>query len=309
MNWIARAPSNIALIKYMGKIDSQLNRPTNASLSYTLNDLWCEVQVQLIDGPEDKFQLLDRSDIVPMQLSAKSIQRFLNHLDFLKQQFQFKGSLLICSGNNFPADCGLASSAASFAALTRAVVLALSELTHRELPSDLIQANWSRLASGSSCRSFYSPWCLWTEEKIEKIALPQQNLLHRVIVVDRNKKSVSSSEAHKRVASSLLFQNRPERAELRLQQLLSALQENNWLAAYQLCWQEFWDMHALFETAMPPFGYLTEESLRVLQRLRALWEEKGDGPLITMDAGPNIHLLFREDQTDLKWVQEMESIR
>ena len=33
--------------------------------------------------------------------------------------------------------------------------------------------------------------------------------------------------------------------------------------------------------------------------LQTLWEKEGDGPLITMDAGPNIHLLYRLDQADM----------
>ena len=37
MEWFAKAPSNIALIKYMGKKDAELNLPMNSSLSYTLS--------------------------------------------------------------------------------------------------------------------------------------------------------------------------------------------------------------------------------------------------------------------------------
>lgn len=38
--WIeASAPSNIALIKYMGKTDAVSNKPTNVSISYTLDEL------------------------------------------------------------------------------------------------------------------------------------------------------------------------------------------------------------------------------------------------------------------------------
>ena len=43
--WVASAPSNIALIKYMGKTDEQDNRPTNRSLSYTLNHLRTTVEL------------------------------------------------------------------------------------------------------------------------------------------------------------------------------------------------------------------------------------------------------------------------
>ena len=33
--------------------------------------------------------------------------------------------------------------------------------------------------------------------------------------------------------------------------------------------------------------------------LQELWEQEGDGPIVTMDAGPNIHLLYRPEQQEL----------
>ena len=39
-------------------------------------------------------------------------------------------------------------------------------------------------------------------------------------------------------------------------------------------------------------------SIKALNQIRTTWEELSDGPLVTMDAGPNIHLLFREDQSE-----------
>lgn len=56
-------------------------------------------------------------------------------------------------------------------------------------------------------------------------------------------------------------------------------------------------MHALFETANPSFGYMTSHSLALLNLVRELWSRDGDGPLVTMDAGPNVHLIWRSEQT------------
>ena len=46
MRWYASAPSNIALIKYMGKTDYNGNKPTNSSLSYTLTHLNTHVEIE-----------------------------------------------------------------------------------------------------------------------------------------------------------------------------------------------------------------------------------------------------------------------
>ena len=56
-------------------------------------------------------------------------------------------------------------------------------------------------------------------------------------------------------------------------------------------------MHNLFNTCGESFTYITPVTLKLLQRLKDFWKATNDGPLITMDAGPNIHLLYRLDQT------------
>ncbi len=107
-------------------------------------------------------------------------------------------------------------------------------------------------------------------------------------------KEVSSSEAHKLVTTSLRFHGRPERAELRLKDLMQALQFEDWHMARQIVWDEFIDMHRLFETSQPPFAYMTEGSKKVLADCQTFWNKWQDGPLVTMDAGANVHMFFRK---------------
>ena len=42
--------------------------------------------------------------------------------------------------------------------------------------------------------------------------------------------------------------------------------------------------------------YMNASTMKALTTLHKSWSEKGDGPIVTMDAGSNVHLLFREDQ-------------
>lgn len=300
MHWLAQAPANIALIKYMGKKDSTSNLPDNSSLSYTLDHLVSTVRLACHTLERDCWQpLLQGEGAQDFNLSLTGQERFINHLVRLKNYFGYEGSFLIQSNNNFPHGSGLASSASSFAALTRCAVAALSELTGKELPPVGVQAQLSRLGSGSSCRSFFTPWALWYEETVEEVTLPYQQFVHQVLVISDKEKCVSSSEAHKRVKNSIAYDARPQRAEERLTQLVVALQAQNWPLIYSLCWDDFQDMHYLFSHCDTPFSYITQQSLDALTLLRQLWEQKGDGPIVTMDAGPNIHLLYREDQADL----------
>ena len=83
-----------------------------------------------------------------------------------------------------------------------------------------------------------------------------------------------------------------------LNEFLKSTKNLDWRNLFDLAWAEFWDMHSLFETATPAFGYFTADTMAVLQTSRDYWKRHGDGPLVTMDAGPNVHLLWRKDQRD-----------
>lgn len=299
MSWFAQAPANIALIKYMGKKDNQSNLPENPSLSYTLSNLLSSVTIECHPGTQDYWEPLPQPGNLTFNLSLQGQQRFLSHLSHLKIYFNYSGSFIVRSTNNFPQGTGLASSASSFAALTKCAVLALSELCHKPLLSNEEQACLSRFGSGSSCRSFFAPWALWENEQVQAITLPYQALIHQVIIISHAEKEVSSSEAHLRVKTTPHYNSRPQRATNNLKRLINALEIKDWQQAYEICWQEFQDMHSLFSQCSPSFSYMNTQSTTVLNHLQALWRQEKDGPLITMDAGPNIHLLYRSDQAEL----------
>lgn len=291
--WQAEAPANIALIKYMGKLPG--NIATNPSLSFSNINFKTEVRLEL--SCEDKKDIWvpweDSGDL----LSEKESDRFLQHLGFIKNHYNFNGFFIVRSRNNFPSGCGLASSASSFAALTMAAAQAISSLKQTPAPPVKELASLSRHGSGSSCRSFFMPWGFWDGVDSGPVSFPGIEINHFVVTVSSSKKDISSTEAHKTVRTSDLFIGREIRAEKRLKELRSSMSTADWRLCYNLVWADFWDMHALFETSNPSFGYISDDSMFVLRVVRSYWEKHNDGPLVTMDAGPNVHLLFRRDQT------------
>ena len=295
--WEASAPSNLALIKYVGKKDKS-NLPLNPSLSYTLDNLITKVRITPIEGSADKWEALKDKECFPIQLSTSAIERFLKFFQFLKQSFQVSGSYLVRSANNFHASIGAASSASSFCALTLAThKMALScskdsSAVESFTPSCL--SILSRHGSGSSCRSFFRPWALWEEEGARPLTLPFENLIHQLVLVDKKSKLVSSSDAHEKILESPVFEGRVERAKDRLSALLSALNEQNWKTCFEITWDEFQDLHQLYETS--GIMYRNKKSHEVLNTIKAFWEREKDGPLVTMDAGSSVHLLYRPDQ-------------
>lgn len=296
----AEAPSNIALIKYMGKssMQSDINRPTNASMSLTLPKLKSRVVIEEHSGAKDVWEPLNEKNWGIGELSEKGMQKFLGHFKFLKAELGISGQYKLSSGNNFPADCGIASSASSFAALTMATY-ALAQSKDPSIDYNQNQlAELSRRGSGSSCRSFGGPFVEWNSEGIIERDIPGK-FTHEVLVLEDSKKTVSSSEAHQRVLTSSMFVGRVDRAEKRLESLKQELQLNNWLAAWQITWDEFLDMHMLFQTSNPPFQYMTDKSFALISQIREWHCNKKEMPLVTMDAGANIHLIYGEGQKSI----------
>jgi diphosphomevalonate decarboxylase len=263
------------------------------------------VQITPQVAAKDVWSALEGDQYEPMKLSEKGQERFLAHFQFLKAKWGIEQNFLVESANNFPSDCGLASSASSFAAITVAASKMFQQIRPQpwgENPKLL--SGLSRHGSGSSCRSLYTPWAMWKREYAEPMEFPYGNFLHQVIIVEAGKKEVSSSEAHKLVAQSSLFPGRIERAETRLENLMQALLLQKWQQAFEIVWAEFWDMHALFATCAPPFMYMTSGSQKVLEEILHFWKRHGDGPLVTMDAGANVHFLWREEQKEMAQAQE-----
>lgn len=307
----AQMPSNIALIKYMGKTDKATNRPSNASISLTLKGLETRVEIFENSSEQDSWtSLTGVAGFYELQLTEKGKAKFLNFFKLLKQAFRIPTDRFfeVRSANNFPSDCGLASSASSFAALTEATYNLARHLGCVGRVWTLEErATLSRQGSGSSCRSFFSPVCSWREDgALEAHGFGDlEEIVHSIVLVDQEKKEVSSSEAHVRVESSLLYSERSRRANVRFEELMSLvsdLQDENWKKLYDLVWAEFWDMHALFHTARPPFQYMASGTLEVLSEVQRHWLKFGSGPLVTMDAGANVHLIFRKK--DLKYWPE-----
>jgi len=298
---LVQAPSNIAVIKYMGKKEGSSNLPENPSLSLTLSSLASITEVTWA-GPgqfdwdwRGASELQNFSGLRPLDLSTpeerQKIQRHLERVAWaLRPELreQGLGHWRIRSGNRFPAGAGIASSASGFAALTLGVAAALSA----ETPDPGALSSLSRMGSGSSCRSMAGPWVAWQEESTCTLRTPSLVLADLVLVVDEGRKSVGSSQAHLRVKSSPLWSGRIEAALRRFRAVREILESDTlssrWEEFSQLCFEEAMEMHELFHTSAEPFSYWTPQTREILKWLES---EKNLPVVITLDAGPNLHLL------------------
>ena len=307
----------IDLGSHLSKTDEEKlwfkNLAVNASLSYTLKHFVTTVQIESGDR-KDKWQAFKEDPfknkkpyhsskpiLLHSSLSQTEQKKFLDFFIFLKRFFLIPGYYTISSQNNFPKAIGSASSASSFSALTLAVYKLAREkssLKPEKLKSIKAQelAHLSRSGSGSACRSLFSPWCLWEGYKIHSFECSWNRLLHQLVIVDSKDKKIDSTQAHERVKTSPLFTQRADRANKRLHALKASLNLEDWRKCFQICYEEFLDIHSLFESSKPSFSYKTAETQKVLNEIVHFWKQRQDGPLITMDAGSNVHLLYRNNQ-------------
>ncbi|MFZ4545603.1 MAG: diphosphomevalonate/mevalonate 3,5-bisphosphate decarboxylase family protein [Saprospiraceae bacterium] len=304
---IWRSPSNLAIIKYWGKYGNQL--PQNPSISFTLANSFTETALEykakateeagidlimFFNGEEDE------------KITAKTrdfLQSMLEYFPFLEQL-----SLRIQTGNSFPHSAGIASSASGMSALA----LCLCSLEDRFFGTlsepeafDQKASFIARLGSGSACRSVFPYMSLWgayegVAGSSNEYAIPMEDEIHEVfkgyhnaiMIVSSEEKSVSSRAGHALMEDNPYAAPRYQQANDRMKRLLEILKEGDVHAFGVIAEEEALTLHALMMASSPSYTLLRPNTLLMIERIRAYREETGHPVYFSLDAGPNIHLLY-----------------
>lgn len=287
----AFAPSNIALCKYWGKRNEELNLPVTSSLSLSLGHLGTETRISIAQDKDRIF--LNDHEIAKEEPFSRRLIPFLDLFRSHGEKF------IVETKNNFPTAAGLASSASGFAAL----VIALNDLYGWKLAENELSI-LARLGSGSASRSIYSGFVEWQRGEREDgmdsvaVALPQQwpELRLGVVTVAAGQKAVDSRTGMKRTKeNSELYKSWPSKVEQDLQNIKAAIQNREFALLGKTAESNALAMHATMLAAWPPLLYWKPETLAVFDKV---WKMRAAGIPIyfTIDAGPNVKLLFQEDQ-------------
>lgn len=314
---IWRSPSNIAIVKYWGKYGQQL--PRNPSLSLTLaaaiTDLKLDYSMrENTSGPDIDLSFLFHGE---ENAAFKSkIEKFLTSLlpvfPFLRQL-----SLEISTGNSFPHSAGIASSASSMSALALALCSLEDRLFGSLQEQDVFDRKASfiaRLGSGSACRSIFPHAAVWGETgavtgSSNEYAVPVGDSLHEVfksmqddiLIVSRDEKSVSSRDGHALMEGNPYAEPRYAQAKQRLSTLLAAMQSGDLETFGKICEDEALTLHALMMCSNPSYTLLRPDSLAIMEKVRQYRADTQQPVYFTLDAGPNVHLLYPEEYvTDVR---------
>src|SRR5687768_1624330 len=304
-----RSPSNIALIKYWGKHGIQL--PRNPSLSFTLSACHT-VMTMVVNNEANTPKLTVLFDGMEMPSFIPKIKLFFN---LIKDQFPWveTSNVVIDSVNTFPHGSGIASSASSMSALALCLVDIddqLKEKPHANDPSWWRRVSEiARLGSGSACRSIFPVAALWgkTEDVTESndaFAIPWEDQLapyyknyqDTILVVSSSEKKVSSSAGHELMSSLPYAQTRYAQAGKNLKQLIDSMHHDDQDAQFMsICESEALQLHALMLMGEKPYMLIEPNTVSIINAVWNFRKETSVPVCFTLDAGPNVHLLYPED--------------
>lgn len=291
----AFAPANIALCKYWGKRNEELNLPVTSSLSLSLGEWGATTSVEPVDGPDTIF--LDDTPVPPDRPFASRLSAYLD-------LFRTQHGYCIRTSSRVPVAAGLASSASGFAALA----LALDALYDWQLDRSQLSI-LARLGSGSACRSVYDGFVEWQAgtraDGMDSVATPLDidwpTLRLGWITLTRAAKPISSRVAMRRTrATSKLYAAWPEQVATDLATIKAALATHDFDALGQAAETNALAMHATMMAAWPPVCYWLPETV---ETLNSIWHLRAEGLAVyaTMDAGPNVKILYRDvDEATLR---------
>ncbi|MDA3879700.1 MAG: diphosphomevalonate decarboxylase [Prolixibacteraceae bacterium] len=303
-----RSPSNIALVKYWGKHGVQL--PNNASLSMTLKNAHTVTSFKayhLQSGLQVKY-LFEKKHHPEFESRIKLyLESLLKEMPFL-EEYAFE----ISSENSFPHSTGIASSASSMSALALCLVSFENVFLNKNFYVDFFAERASqiaRLGSGSASRSIYGMWSTWGEidgfpETSDRYASPIgikpapmfQKMGDAVLIVSSAPKKVSSTMGHSLMNVHPFSKARYEQANENLQALLFAMQVGDFETFASIVENEALTLHSLLMTSSDDGLLLKPGSLQIIDAIRKFRSQTNVKLCFTLDAGPNVHLLYPESE-------------
>ena len=307
-----RCSSNIALVKYWGKRDVQI--PRNPSLSFSLSKSLTEMKVEVRPAKEKGpsinyfFEGVRKHDFEKrISTYIKGILPFFPFLNYC--------SIGMMSRNTFPHSSGIASSASSLSALALCICsieekIANQGVEGRRGPDFFQKASYmARLGSGSASRSVYGgfvSWGQWLENQISSdefasalsisVGRAFRNLQDAVLIVNPAVKKISSSQGHDLMDQHPYALQRYEQAARNLTGLLKAIECNDIENFIRITESEALSLHGLMLSSDPGFILLEPATINIINGIREFREKTGKFLTFTIDAGPNVHLIYPETE-------------
>ena len=171
---------------------------------------------------------------------------------------------------------------------------------------------FSRLASGSACRSLFPKMALWgmmdsVPDSADDYAITLENDIapvfknyhDSILIVSGDEKAVSSRTGHALMDTNPYAATRYEVARKDSEDLLVALKTGDLERFIQITESEAMQLHALMMCSEPSFVLMKPTTLKIIQLVREFRAETDIPVCFTLDAGPNVHVLYPDHEAEL----------
>ena len=304
MKTTAKAPANIALIKYWGRKNETLRIPANDSLAICLDKSFTLTTVEFREDLEKDRVFIDKKEAI-----EKEKERVVKHLNKIRKKAGIKFFAQVVSKNSFPAATGLASSASGFAALTLACSKAAGlNLSEREI------SRLARLGSGSACRSIPDGFVYWHGGNSDRNSYAYSLYSHLywglrdlTIIIQKEKKKISSTKGHQLAFQNPFLKSRLKLVKENLKKIKKAFKNKDFSLLGKVIESEALSLHSVMLTSQPALIYWQPATLAIIHKVIDLREKGEIESYFTIDAGPNVHLICQKGQEE-KLKQEIQKI-
>ena len=304
------APSNIAIVKYWGKLENQI--PQNPSISLTLNESITTTSLSLKPKSNNNSNLKFEFEGETNKAFEDKTRAFFKKID---KYFPFilNHDIEIKSKNNFPHSSGIASSASSMAALS-ACLVDFEKMNSSEMSDDFFykKASFiSRIGSGSASRSICGPVVIWGESEAyensnDLYAVNISNQTHEIfkdfndtiLIIDPGQKKISSTEGHKLMNKNPFSNQRYDIARKNVIDLKNILKSGDLDGFISIAESEALMIHSLMLTSNPSYILMKPNTLKVISKITEYRSESKLPICFTLDAGSNVHLLYPNNIKD-----------
>ena len=191
----------------------------------------------------------------------------------------------------------------------RGMISGNNSLGELDYASFILKASFiARLGSGSACRSLQDGFVAWGSSS----ALPGSDdryaikvadqyvspvfgsLRDAVLIIDDTVKKVSSSAGHALMHHHAYRQSRIDQAGNNMELLLTSLQSGDEDLFFSVIENEALSLHSLMMSSNPGYILMKPASILALEKIIEFRSHSGIHLGFTMDAGPNIHLIYFE---------------
>jgi len=177
-----------------------------------------------------------------------------------------------------------------------------------EMPKDFFfkkASEMARLGSGSASRSVFGQYATWGDlegvaESSNYYAIPFKGTIHptfqdlqdTILMIDSSAKKVSSTAGHGLMKNHPYADARFQQARLNISDLTQVMEQGDFDKFTDIVENEALSLHGLMMSSNPSYTLLKPNTLIAIERIKNFRKQTQMPLCFTLDAGPNIHLLY-----------------